>query len=303
MIGDTTRLRLADDQQNDECSSAALMEACLQAFSENRDTGFFFPGGSAGPTLEALIELVVQADMGLGMVTGDPGCGKTMLRSELHRRLTEDGCLCATLENSWLDFDGIILELVSQLEGRRIGASEFPDRYSRVAALKQAILHHVVRPGRRLAILVDEAQQLEESALDGIRSLTNINAERGNYITPVLFGQPELARRVAGGPEISSRIRVVGQLRTLSESETVAYVRHRVGVASGGSTVPFTPDAIARLHVVARGVPRVINQQCKMALKACLALGRDIVDSNILQDSLDNPNDRESWPDSCLLSG
>jgi type II secretory pathway predicted ATPase ExeA len=124
MIGDTTRLRLADDQQNDECSSAALMEACLQAFSENRDTGFFFPGGSAGPTLEALIELVVQADMGLGMVTGDPGCGKTMLRSELHRRLTEDGCLCATLENSWLDFDGIILELVSQLEGRRIGASD-----------------------------------------------------------------------------------------------------------------------------------------------------------------------------------
>ncbi|UCC14684.1 MAG: AAA family ATPase [Gammaproteobacteria bacterium] len=303
MNGDTTRLRLAENQHDGESSPSVTVAASLAAFGENRDTRFFFPAGSAGATLEALRDLVAEAETGLAVVTGDPGCGKTMLRSELHRRLTEDGCRCATLENGWLDFDGIVLELISQLENRRIEVSEYSDRYSRVAALKQALLRHVVRPNRRFAILIDEAQQLEESALEGIRSLTNINAERQNYMTPVLIGQPDLAQRVASRPEISSRARIVGQLESLSEKETEAYVRHRIGVATGGSDIPFTREALAILHEVSGGIPRVVNQQCKLALNACQALGRKIVDANILRDSAGKLDDGGSWPDSCLLSG
>ena len=161
----------------------------------------------------------------------------------------------------------------------------------------------MVRPGRRLAILFDEAQQFDDAALEGIRSLTNINAECENYLFPVLFGQPELARRIAARPELESRIRVRQQLQPMSLEATAEYVEHRIGTATGCAQTPFTPDALRKLHVLTAGVPRLVNQRCKMALETCIRRQIAVVDAEILEIRPAESASKRSWPDSCLLTG
>lgn len=283
--------------------AAATLEAAIAAFPDTRDTRYFFAGEQAGAMADEIVELVAEGDAGMALVVGEPGCGKTLLRSEIHRRLTEQDCLCVTLENGWLDFDDTLLEILSQLNGRRLAASEYPGRYDRLAALKQALLERVVGPGRHLALLVDEAQQLDEMTLEGIRGLTNISAERRNFVTPVLFGQTELAERIRRRPDVSSRLRLTRRLDPLSEAATAAYVEHRVAVATGVGRVPFTPAAIRALHRATGGVPRIINRQCKTVLKLAVSRGLAVVDADLFGENRENPDSCGSWPDSCLLSG
>jgi type II secretory pathway predicted ATPase ExeA len=284
-------------------TTRATVEASIAAFGESRDTRYFFGGEQAGSIVDALVGLVTGGDMGLGLVVGDPGCGKTLLRSELHRRLAGLDCVCVTLENGWLGFDETLLELLSQLEGRRVQSAELPGRYDRLAAVKQSLLDRVVRAGRHLALLIDEAQQLDDATLEGVRSLTNISAERQNFMTPILFGQPSLADRVSTCPALASRIRMTHRMLPLSESGTAAYLRHRIEVATGSGEGPFTTDAIRILHRESGGLPRIINQRCKSILEAALERRRVVVDLDMFDEDRAETDSCRSWPDSCLLSG
>jgi general secretion pathway protein A len=295
-------LRLAPGPAS-KAGGPATVESSIAAFAETRDTRFFFPGEQAGSVIEPLVELVTGGDMGLGVVVGEPGCGKTLLRSELHRRLNALGCVCVTLENGWLDFDETLLELLSQLEGRRVQSAEYPGRYDRLAAVKQSLLDRVVGAGRHLALLIDEAQQLDDATLEGIRSLTNISAERQNIMTPILFGQPALADGVDRSASLASRVRMTHRLQPLSESGTANYVRHRISVATGDDEGPFTPDALRALHRETGGVPRIINQRCKSVLEAARARRLDVVDSSLFEENSSETDSCRIWPDSCLLSG
>lgn len=296
-------LHLAETQHVAAQGDMSLISACIEAFEDTRDTRYFFPGGNVEHLLEQLVSQVTRNDPGLSMVTAEPGHGKTMLRSELQRRLTEAGCVCATLECGWLDFDGVLLELTSQLEGRRMQASEFPDRYSRLAALKESLVRRIVRPGRKLVVLLDEAQQTDSVTLEGIRSLTNISAERKNYLAFVFFGQPEFESRLSADEKLMSRVAACGRLQSYSEELTAEYIKHRVKVRTGGSDSPFTAAALTTLHTISGGVPRVINKHCKLALEACREQGRAIVDKESLVNIVEITDIEESWPDSCLLSG
>ena len=295
-------LRLAPGPAS-PAAGRATVEASIAAFGETRDTRFFFPGEQAGPVIESLVQLVTGGDMGLGMVIGEPGCGKTLLRSELHRRLSALDCVCVTLENGWLNFDETLLELLSQLEGRRVQSAEYPGRYDRLAAVKQSLLERVVGPGRHLALLVDEAQQLDDATLEGIRSLTNISAERQNFMTPILFGHTSLADRVEKCPPLASRVRMNHRLRPLSESATADYVSHRIAVATGAGEGPFTAAALRVLHDETGGIPRIINRRCKTVLEAALARGLAVVDPGLFGEEVEETDSCRSWPDSCLLSG
>jgi type II secretory pathway predicted ATPase ExeA len=303
MIGESGRLQLAASGESDALRDEVLLAKCVSAFDQTRDTRFFFPGQQTGRLLQSLVELSTGNDMAIGVVTSEPGCGKTMLRSELQRHLAEQGYACAALESGWLDFDGIIMELTSQLEGKRVESTECPDRYSRMAALKDALVRHVVRHDHKLIVLADEAQQLSAEAVEGLRSLTNISAERKNYVSVVFFGQPEFGKRIASDRSVMSRVTVNGRLDPFDASESAAYIRHRVRQLSGTDASLFTADALARLHQVSGGVPRIINQHCKLALEACLRKGRQQVDSKIIEFTESCPDQGGSWPDSCLLTG
>ncbi len=235
-------------------------------FENTRDTRFFFPSSAHAEALSRLFLLAQDRNMGIGLLTGEIGSGKTLLRTLLYSRLADSEHLRVSIENSLLDFDGLLLETLSQMQGERLAADSFPDRYTRLAAFKRILSEQVAARNRHLVILVDEAQQLTTEALEGLKALTNIASERQNFLTLILIGQPELRTRLKQLPQVDQRISLRFHLEGLDQAETGYYIRHRLRAAGFHGEPPVTEDAVHLVHQTTRGIPREINRLCKLAL-------------------------------------
>ena len=129
-----------------------------------------------------------DGNQGWACLSSAPGLGKTLLRTVLHRSLDTSRYLGVSIENSLLDFDQLLLEIISQISGERAYGSDFPDRYSRLAEFKLLLTEQVVQSGRHLVLFLDEAQDFEKKTLDNLRNLSNICAEQANLMSIILIG-------------------------------------------------------------------------------------------------------------------
>jgi general secretion pathway protein A len=121
--------------------------------------------------------------------------------------------------------------------------------------------------GRRVVLIVDEAQNLSAHTLEQVRLLTNLETATTKLLQIILIGQPEL-RDLLGKPELrqlAQRITARYHLNPLSPDETAGYVKHRMRVA-GATAEAFTPVSLREVHRLSGGVPRIINVICDRAL-------------------------------------
>jgi general secretion pathway protein A len=121
--------------------------------------------------------------------------------------------------------------------------------------------------GRRVVLIVDEAQNLSTQTLEQVRLLTNLETATTKLLQIILIGQPEL-RELLGQPELRQLAqRITGRyhLNPLSPSETAGYIKHRMRIA-GATAEVFTPSALREAHRLSGGIPRVINVICDRAL-------------------------------------
>jgi general secretion pathway protein A len=248
------------------------------AFENTRDSRFYFPSAAHREALSRLLFLARDRNMGIGLLTGEIGAGKTLLRTLLYARLSSAEHIRVNIENSLLDFDGLLLEILSQMRGARVHSADLPDRYSRLAAFKRTLAEQVAGQDRHLILLLDEAQQLGLETLEALKALTNIASERQNFLTLILIGQPELRERLARLPQVEQRISLRFHLGALTEDETGAYVRHRLLAAGFRGEPPVEPAAVRLLHRASRGIPREINRLCKLALEHLVTSGRGRLD-------------------------
>ncbi|MEM7252802.1 MAG: AAA family ATPase [Pseudomonadota bacterium] len=237
-----------------------------QPFEENHDTRFFYPSREHGLALHKCEALVDDRVSGFAMLTGEIGCGKTMTRAVLREALERRGARVVEIENGLLDFDGLLLELVSLINGVRARSQTLPDRYSRLAAFKRALNECLTDAGQHLVIVIDEAQQLGAEALEGLRSLTNLVAERSGLLSIVLVGLPPLIERIAAMPAVDSRVEYRAHLGPLGPAELLRYLVHRMAFAGLQVSPPFTVDSLSVLHHISGGVPREVNRICRGAL-------------------------------------
>ena len=244
-------------------------------FENTRDTRYFFPSAGHMEALSRLLFLAEDRNMGMGLLTGEIGSGKTLVRTVLHARLGEATHLRVSIENSLLRFDDLLLEIVSQMQRERLPAADYPDRYSRLSLFKRLLTERVVNPGRHLVIMLDEAQLLEPDDLDALKGLTNIASERQNFLTLILIGQPELRERLRRLPQVDQRISLRFHLQALSAEETGSYLGHRLAAAGYHGDLPFTDGALDLLYRTSRGIPREINRLCKIGLDHLLTTGLD----------------------------
>jgi len=242
-------------------------------FENTRDARYFFPSAGHAEALARLQFLAEDRNMGMGLLTGEIGSGKTLLRTVLHARLSPESHVRVSIENGLLDFDDLLLEILSQVQSQRLRASDYPDRYSRLSAFKRLLTEQIVSRDRHLVILLDEAQQLDPGCLDAIKGLTNISSERQNYLTVILIGQPELRGHLRQIPQVDQRVSLRFHLAALNADETREYVRHRLDVAGYRGTFPFDEEALTHLFQASRGIPREVNRICKIALEHVLAKG------------------------------
>jgi general secretion pathway protein A len=138
--------------------------------------------------------------------------------------------------------------------------------------------------GRRVVVVVDEAQNLAPSVLEQVRLLTNLETNTRKLLQIILIGQPEL-RELLGRNELRQLAqRITGRyhLNPLTNDETTAYVRHRLRVAGATSDI-FSNGALAEVYRLATGVPRVINVVCDRALLGAYSMDRHRVTSNLVR--------------------
>ena len=136
--------------------------------------------------------------------------------------------------------------------------------------LYQALQDHLLAEyasGRRVALVIDEAQNLTVEALEELRMLTNINSGKDDLLQLVLVGQPELRAKILR-PELqqfAQRIVAAYHLGTLGHSAAQGYIAHRMRTA-GGTGEEFSPEAVSEIVSHSRGVPRLVSKLCDFCL-------------------------------------
>jgi len=208
-----------------------------------------------------MLEYGIQNRVGFSVICGEIGCGKTTLIRRLLNTL-DDTVTVGLVYNTHTDIADL-LEWIMLAFGQPYKRMSQVERYDRF----QQFLVAEYAARRRVVLIVDEAQNLHAGALESLRMLSNINADKDQLLQIILSGQPQL-KTLLNRPELhqfTQRIGVEFFIPPLGAAEIGLYVGHRLQVA-GGRPDLFSPDALARIAEVTKGVPRSINILCDTAL-------------------------------------
>lgn len=233
-------------------------------FEATWDVRFFFPSTQHQEALERLHFLVSERTMNMGMLTGEIGCGKTLVREVLLNRLDDGGHALCLIENSGFPFEDLLGAILRQMGLEKLG--ERRSKMERCEALK-AEAEGLCEDGQHLTLVFDEAQEMSLETLNELKLLTNLNGGGEGLLTVILMGQPDLRQRIASLPAINQRISLRFHLGRLTEEEASAYLRHRLRMAGHHNGELFTDDAVPEVYRASNGIPREVNRLAKMALE------------------------------------
>ncbi len=215
---------------------------------------------------EALAHLLygINESGGFIQLTGEVGTGKTTVVRTLLSRVPQHADVAVILNPRVTPVE-FLLTICEEL-GLPIEAADRDSVKQMVDALNHRLLSAHAE-GRRIIVIVDEAQNLSAEVLEQVRLLTNLETPTQKLLQIILIGQPELRELLDRNDlrQLAQRITGRYHLKPLSREETQGYVRHRLRVAGAVGEI-FTTGALREVHRLAGGIPRVINVSCDRAL-------------------------------------
>ncbi len=160
-------------------------------------------------------------------------------------------------------------------------AAETAERHRRVVVIcdESHLAAETAERHRRVVVICDESHLLQPDQLEELRLLTNSEMDSASPFAAILAGQPTLNRQLRMGmfAALDQRIATRFTIKPMDLAESAAYLRHHLALA-GRDEPLLADDAIARLHRVANGLPRALNNAATAALIAAAAAGKDLVD-------------------------
>lgn len=244
------------------------------AFEVALEPDMFFPSSDHQEALARLEFLARESGTKIGLVTGEIGCGKSLTRAVFAKQSVGIR-LVAQLTSSHFPFPALMRDVIRQLGGVDAGPST--SEYDLVRSF------HDLAVARRwpVAILFDEAQELDREALVGLRALTNL-ADGRLDLTLILVGQPELRDGMRALPQLDQRASLRYHLPPLPPAETGDYVAFRLRAAGHPTGAVFSTAAVESLATASRGVPREINRTARLAMAvAARAKSRQVEASHL----------------------
>lgn len=222
---------------------------------------------------KAYMQSAVSFTDGFVVITGEIGSGKTTLIESFVKELPTD-VVVAQVNQTQVSSIGFLQSVLVQF-----GFSPFRMKKAELLATVNNFLIEQYSAGRKVLLIVDEAQNLSLRVLEEIRLLSGVETTKDKVLRIVLAGQPELSNKL-DAPELvqlAQRIRLRFHLTTLSLHESREYIRHRLAVAGGGDREIFTEEVFPEIFRYTGGVPRLINTLCDTSLMAAYTADRNIV--------------------------
>jgi putative secretion ATPase (PEP-CTERM system associated) len=231
-------------------------------FQLTPDPRFFF-GSSTHSRALAYLRYGLSQSEGFIVITGDIGTGKTTLVKSLFQELDTRQIIAAQLVTTQVEADDL-LRLV-------VGAFELPDEESSKAALLRRFenfLRDCARAGKRVLLVVDEAQNLPARSLEELRMLSNFQVADSPLLQSFLLGQEGFRStlQAPGMEQLRQRVIASCHLTPLSSAETRDYIEHRLRVVGWQGNPTFADAAYAAIHQHTQGIPRRINVFCDRLL-------------------------------------
>jgi general secretion pathway protein A len=237
-----------------------------------------------------MLEFGIMNNAGFTVITGEIGSGKTTLLRYLLRRITPSvtvGLISSSPQGRHELLQMILMSLEQSFEG------DYPVLFKRL----QDFLYGEYANGRRTILIIDEAQNLEPDALEHLRMLSNINADKFQILQLILVGQPQL-REMLMSPRLhqfAQRISSDFHLSPLDAKEVAKYISFRLE-AVGSKQPLFTEEACALIAKATGGVPRMINVLCDTALVYGFAGDSRVVGQGIVRQVIADKQQHSMFP-------
>jgi type II secretory pathway predicted ATPase ExeA len=222
---------------------------------------------------KAYMESTIWFTDGFVVITGEIGAGKTTLIETFLRELQSDA-IVAQINQTQLSPTAFLQTVLVQF-----GFSPFNMKKPEVLSTLQQFLTEQYSNGRKVLLIVDEAQNLSNRVLEEVRMLSGVETTKEKVLRIILAGQPELNDKL-NSPELvqlTQRVRLRFHLTALSKAETNAYIDHRLEVAGSQGRRIFDEDTYATIYKYTGGVPRLINTLCDTGLMAAFGKDKDTV--------------------------
>jgi general secretion pathway protein A len=211
---------------------------------------------------KAYMESTIWFTDGFVVITGEIGSGKTTLLETFLRELEKDVVVAQVAQTQVSPIEFLQAVLV------QFGFSPFKMRKAELIATLNQFLVEQYAAGRKVLLIVDEAQNLSNRVLEEIRMLSGVETTKEKVLRIILAGQPELNEKLDAPDlvQLMQRIRLRFHLTALTPEETQAYILHRLEVAGAHGRQLFDPETMAVIFRYTGGVPRLVNTLCDTAL-------------------------------------
>lgn len=239
-------------------------------FGLTPDTSFIYSNDAHQEALNTLLIAVFNGE-GFVKITGEVGAGKTLLCRRFLATLDEQHVV-AYLPNPQLEPRILLIALAEELG---LSLEKLDYQFHLVRHINQHLLD-LAAQGKKVVVVIDEAQCMPLETLESLRLLSNLETEKHKLIQIVLFGQPELDRKLANPAVRQLRQRIVFSYRMpgLRQHETGHYLAHRLRVAGHRDGDIFSSAAKRLIHRLSSGTPRLVNILAHKAMLLAYGEGR-----------------------------
>ena len=272
-----------------ECKSKTTGQARLleyfglreQPFGVTPDPRFLYFSPSHREAFASLI-YAIETKRGFSALIAEPGMGKTSLLFHLLGKI-HPSARTAFLFRPESDQYGLLRSLLTDLGVK----TEF-ESVSQMHETLNRLLLLESRSGRQLVLVIDEAQDLDDSVLESVRLLSNFETTTSKLIHIVLAGQPTLADRLAKPQlvQLRQRISAWAVLDPFTRNECAGYIDHRLRIAGFRGTNLFSDASKQLIASASLGLPRNINNICFACLSLCFANQQQQATTDIVQEVL-----------------
>jgi general secretion pathway protein A len=231
----------------------------------------------------SMLEFGVMNNAQFTVITGEIGSGKTTLVRHLLRKLDPRTTNVGLISNTPQEREELLRWIMVSLN--------LPSEGTTPTLIKsfQDFLYGQRPTGHRTILIVDEAQNLGEQALEALRMLSNINVDKYQYLQLVLVGQPQL-RDTLRSPlllQFAQRVSSDFHLKPLSQNEVAEYINFRLNGV--GARVPlFSDEACTKIAEASHGIPRVINILCDTAMIYGFSTGANLITGKLVDDVIED---------------